>query len=462
MSLAKLFMQSKDFINYSILLGIGFITFSNSLYGVYQFDDFNVIVNYAPVHDLKALFKELPRGIRPVLKLTYTLNWISSWGVKGFHWLNISLHLINGILVYLLSKSYLKTSNNGLNIDTEVASLIASLLFILHPLQTESVTYISGRSSSLMSLFYLLSLLFFIRQNKTYKLTGCNGLSILFYLLAIGSKETAIILPVTLVIWLVLVNHISWPEAFRRCRFHWLILSIFAVFVGLHPIWRNHLLFAFNSRSMWENILTQINALAYLIPKILLPWRVNIDPDLPVIHSVDGYLILQLLILFGIFYALFEFGRLRPWWRFGLAWFLLNLVPTNSIIPRLDVVNDRQLYLPLFGFALPMGIEIAYLLNSSVTRRIKYLAAIIILFSLLGFSTFLRNRDYQTEIALWSDTVTKSPVKARPWNNLGVAYERQHMNGLAYQAYVRAFQLDPDYPQAKANLERFNSSEQTQ
>ena len=128
-----------------LLVGTVVVFYLNSFRGVFQFDDYNVIVDNAGVHTWGAFLAGLPRGIRPLLKFTYTLNWTSGLGLFGFHLVNVGLHAANAVLLFLLA------SRVGGPSVSRFAALLPALLFAAHPVQTEAVTYVSGRSVALMA-----------------------------------------------------------------------------------------------------------------------------------------------------------------------------------------------------------------------------------------------------------------------------------------------------------------------
>ena len=438
------------------IVGITFLVYLNAFKGVFQYDDYNVIVNYSPVHSLKDCFKDMLHGIRPLLKLTYALNWTSGLGLFGFHFFNISIHAANGVLVFYLVRFFSMSrvlENTGIHQNQQTA-FIAALFFVLHPLQTEAVTYISGRSMSLMTFFYLTSLLFYINGRQKQKWLLQFVCSPFLFLAAVATKEIAVTLPVALLLWEVFAETKSLKSAYFKQIVHWIFLVIIGLILFLKPSYHNLLTFAFSERTLYENLLTQINAVTYLLSKLFWIGRLNIDPDLPVIHEMDFLTVIQLSFLLGIFFYLTVSSKLKLWWRFGAFWFVLHLLPTNSIVPRLDVVNDRQMYLALVGVALPLSFEI----DCFYATSLKYKTAIktVVISTLLVFFlfTFMRNQDYYSEIALWEDASYKSPYKARVFNNLGVAYEVAGNNEKAYKLYVKALELDFEYSIAQNNIER--------
>ena len=135
---------------------------------------------------------------------------------------------------------------------------------------------------------------------------------------------------------------------------------------------------------------------------------------------------------------------------FGILWFFLHLLPTNSFIPRLDVANDRQLYLPSWGLFLAVAAGADLLRGKWGARRVTAVATVLVL--ALGVLTVSRNTVYRSEVALWEDTARKSPGKARAWNNLGYAYQQAGRFRDAEAAYLRSLRIDPGYALARGNL----------
>ena len=342
------------------LLGSVFIVYMNSLRGAFLFDDYAVIVGYAPVHDIKGWLGDLNHGIRPFLKLTYTMNWASGMGAPGFHLFNILTHALNTVMVYLLG---MKLSDcwpaHTVKGTWNSPALLAALLFALHPIQTEAVTYISGRSSSLMSLFYLGALLSYIYGREKDNSWWIYAVSPFLFLLAMATKETAITLPFALVLWESVRKSSRWYVLLKKQSVHWVMFSLLIISVAFHPRYARLLWISMDSRSLHDNLLSQINGVTYLLSRLILINRLNIDPDLPLISSWNPMLILQVSILAGIVLLALLTRRKRPWIWFGALWFFLILMPTNSVIPRFDIASERHLYLASFGIFFPISMELS-------------------------------------------------------------------------------------------------------
>ena len=137
-----------------------------SLYASFQFDDWNVIVNEPRVHSLSAWWQSMP-GIRPLLKLSYALNFSIDASPAGFRIVNILIHALNATLVWLAARVTRGLRAGLADRDCISGGVFAALLFALHPVQTEAVTYISGRSSSLAACFCLSSLYCWVRSEDS-------------------------------------------------------------------------------------------------------------------------------------------------------------------------------------------------------------------------------------------------------------------------------------------------------
>jgi protein O-mannosyl-transferase len=428
-----------------LLVGTVVVFYLNSFRGVFQFDDYNVIVDNVGVHTWGAYLAGLPRGIRPLLKFTYTWNWTSGLGLFGFHLVNVALHAANAVLLFFLA------SRIGGPSVSRFAALLPALLFAVHPVQTEAVTYISGRSVSLMAFFYLGSLLAYLRGREQGSRFLLYLASPILFLLAAASKEVALTLPFALVLCeAVRRGRTGWKETLRAQTVHWGLLVALAVLFLAHAGYGRLLEACFDIRDAGTNLLTQVHGIGYLLSRLVMPHALDIDPELPVFSRGSTVLFPEALLLAALL-AAGVVGLKKRWLAgFGILWFFLHLVPTNSFIPRLDVANDRQLYLASWGLFLELSAGADLLRRKWGVRRVAAVAAVLVL--ALGVLTVSRNTVYRSEVALWEDSVRKSPGKARAWNNLGYAYQQAGRFPDAEEAYLRALRIDPGYALALGNL----------
>jgi hypothetical protein len=421
------------------------LCYANALGGDFQFDDYNVIVNNPQVHSWSNWLECLPHGIRPLLKFSYTLDWTLGAGAVGFHLSNLLIHLVNAYLVYLLAHEFVRQQWRASALRN--VPLFAALLFAVHPIHTEAVTYICGRSTALMTLFYLAGLLSYVSGRAQQNNFKVYGLTPLFFILALSIKETAVTFPFALLLWEYTCGGL-WQRALRPQWPSWLVLAAGAVVFLFSASYLAHMERSAQLNSLQGNTATQLSALVYLLRQWAAPLWLNIDPEL-VLQRDFSASVLPLLFL-GVIGALILIClRSRPWLSFALAWALLQLLPLHLFLPRLDIANERQMYLAGWPLFLVLAIELTLWLN---TKALRLAAAALVL--ALASLTVLRNRDYADEISLWQSTVAQSPHKARVHNNLGYAYLLAHRYGEARQEFNAAQQLDPGFYRARYNLDR--------
>ncbi len=441
----------RDAVRIVLLLLSALAAYGNSFNAAFQFDDYNVIVDNANVHSLAAWWRHVV-GIRPLLKLSYTLNWISGLGVSGYHLVNFALHCVNAVLVYWLLKRFPAVDSRRAG-ETAFG---AALLFALLPVQTEAVTYVSGRSVSLMTMFYLSAVLAYARGRARQDGRLSQVLSPLLFIAALLVKEVAVTLPLALLLW-ERGHGTAVRLAFRRTLPHWLVLGLAGLLLLALRDYAALFAYSFSLRSSGENLLSQIHAVAYLLTRLFALWGHDIDPDLPSFGHWTPRLLAEALALAGLLILGLRQLRPRPWLGFGILWLLLHLLPTNSLVPRLDLANERQLYLGSIGACFVAANIVSAIAASRAAWRVGLNGALAVWLMALIAATLVRNQDYRSEIALWQDTAAHSPAKPRPWNNLGYAYALAGADERARQAYRMALSLQPDYVLAQKNLAALSS-----
>jgi hypothetical protein len=428
-----------------LLLAAVALAYLPSLGASFQFDDWNVIVRDSRVQSLAAWFAAMP-GIRPLLKLSYALNHELGGGTAGFRACNVVVHALNSALVAVILRGL------GLRLGLEaraagLAALVAALVFALHPVQTEAVTYVSGRSTSLSTLFALLALAAWLRGLDTAREVRWRWISLAVFALALGVKEAPLVLPLVMSAWLVVSAAArSIP---RRIAPHFALLLGLVLVVIAWPPYRILLSASLEARPLGLNLLTQVDAIVYLLGQLVALEGMNADPGLPVVAGVDAALALRAAALLALLVAGLVLLRLQRPAGFAIVWFFAWLLPTNSLVPRIDVVNDRQLYAAIIGPAWLLGLALAPLASRRPRLALAGLAA---LGALLTLATLRHNRVYATEISFWKDVTEKSPRNARAANNLGYAYALDCRDAEALREFRRAMRLDPTDYRAPSNL----------
>jgi protein O-mannosyl-transferase len=444
-----------------LLVTLTAATFSGAFRGTFQYDDLFAILINPHLDRWQTFIGHLDHMVRPVLHGTFLLDrFLYENSPAGYHLLNLLLHLGSGCLVY-------RILTLAITDETRFVPFWTALLFLIHPLQTETVTYISGRASGLMAFLYLLGFFFFIKASaqENNHIGGRFYLSgaIASFLLSLGSKETAVTFPLVLLLWDALIRRLD-GAALRKTFLSnhlpfWVIVLVMAAWAWWHPRYRELAQFSLDIRPYWDNLLSQAHATVHALILFFCPWKQNFDHDLPEFHSPFQWpLSLDLLILGGMAAALMIAARYFPLITFGVGWFFIQLLPT-TLIPRNDLLSERNLYLASFGLMLAivaLGTRLVQGLTTVLPqpRIVRVTASSLALAVILGlcFMTFQRNVIYRDPVLLWSDTVKKSPLKARPRNNLGHAYALRDDWERAIEEFRIAVQLDPDYAFAKKNL----------
>lgn len=400
-----------------------------SLGGAFQFDDYNVIVNEPAIRSGPALLAALAGGVRPLLKASYALNWALGPGPAGFHAFNIAVHALNAALVYGIGRRLCARWLG--EEDAPGAALAAALMFALHPAQTEAVTYVCGRSSSLMASFYLGAALLYLRGASVLAAAA-------LFVLALSVKEAAITLPAALLLF---------DGRFERRQAPvWLAAAAGLLAMLLSARYRDLLGYGFTQRGMTANLLTQVNGVHYLLARLATLRGFNIDPGLPEMSAWTPALAARAGALAALLALGFSSLRRRPELGFGTLWFFLQLAPTNSLVPRLDPANDRQLYLACWGPFLALAVAASRALPPPRAR-----AAAGIVLAAFAVASVARQLDYRSEVRLWEASVREAPGNARARNNLGLAYQEAGRREDALEQYREALRLRPDYTKAGVN-----------
>lgn len=399
---------------------------------------------------------------RPVANLSFALNhYVGQDRVQGYHVVNVCIHVINGILVYLLGLATFPRASAGSAkfppATIQWMSLAAALVFISHPIQTQAVTYIVQRMTSLAALFYLSALLLYIggRTADGARRWTLWGVGLVCWLFALGSKQISATLP-------ILVFLYEW-YFFRDLSRDWLRRSlkialpaialmgvVVLAYLGENPLER--LLRGYDVRefTMGERVLTQFRVLNMYLGLVIwpLPSRFSITHDISVSHSLldPATTLLSLFTLLALLLAAVLTARRHRIVSFCILWFFLHLVIESSVV-ALELAYEHRMYLPIVGLSM-----LATWGLFSVVRDERWaIAATTALILLFSMATIQRNDVWQDARTLWRDVLAKYPQDARAHNNLGDVEDEAGDHSAAMKSVVKAIQLEPDYQKAYVN-----------
>jgi len=491
----------------AIVLVTGMV-YANAFQNEFLFDDLQTIVELqqgggkGAFADVLGLLQGRP-SYRPVRTASYAFDYaLSGLEPWGYHLTNIVYHALTAVFVYLTARSLF---------DRVRPALLTALLFAIHPIQTDAVTYMSGRRDVLSGLFVLAGFYLFVRYRTTGRI-GYLAAVLPVYVLGFFSKESGIILPALCVAYDVF-RHLTreeHPMRLRRAHAHespdpapppqpsplggggdgwggllkqwtgqklapfsnvwiairgavwearWLYLPMAAIGGGLaayvlllvRGTWQQD----YHGGSLWFTLLTMARVFSYYLKLLIFPVNLNADYSynaFPVTTSwTDPSAWLAMALLVGLWYAILVCARFRPVAAFGGAWFFLTLLPVSQIIPHHEMMAEHYLYVPSVGFAMAAVGLFDPLLDDPRRAKVLYPAGLLVLM-LLSVRTVWRNFDWRDELTLWQKTVQTAPDSARARNNLGGAYLRSGQPALAEAHLEAALRIRPDFASARANM----------
>ena len=473
-----LHLQWNYVIVVGILAGVATLLYLNSFRVPWQFDDRPNITNNPSVHLYAFSIDHLSRllafsfsqTIRLFSYFTFALNfYFGRLNVFGYHFINLLIHIMTGVFVFwfvLLTLGLPFQRERYRSIGFKVAFL-TSLLFIAHPVQTQSVTYIVQRMSSMAAMFYLLSMILFIkgrlstgrRQIFYYGGMGLSGL------LSILSKENGLMLPIFIVLYEVCFFRGGERRFFQRSMIRVLLILAGLGLIGFILLGGRYIDviregYQYRDFTMSERGLTQLRVVLYYLTLLIFPYpsRLNLDYDFPVSKSlfdpISTFFSLIVIILFiGI-----GVWKMKKWptLSFFIFWYFGNLVIESSIIP-LEMVYEHRLYLPsigpifLFSLLLVRGWE-GWVRVEQRKKEAIFAGLLILTVLPLSWATINRNSIWRSEFDLWADCIKKSPNKGRPHYNLGNFYYTSGQIDEAKGEFELALKLDPKMAPAHFNL----------
>jgi Tfp pilus assembly protein PilF len=386
--------------------------------------------------------------LRPVLMLSFWLNhYFSGDEPYAYHATNVFLHFLVAMLVALIAMRLLEWAGlTGENKAGEIKArptlgIFAGALFLVHPLQTESVAYVASRSEVLSVLFYYAAYCVFLYR-RTESITWPRALAVLLLFgAAVGSKQHTLTLPL-----LLLMTDLFWPQgSVRANRLLYGMMAMLGVAGGLYVL--RPLLHADTAGlhvaglTPFDYFLTQCRVVWTYVRLFVLPYGQNADPDVAISHSLlDGGAIIGLLAWVAVAGAAWFYRQRWPLASFGVFVYLLLIAPTSSFIPIRDVLQERRLYLPFLGLAL---VCLEFLRRLEWKQRVMIEAPVLLVLLAL---TYQRSEVWGSPLALWQDAVAKSPNKVRPRFQLAEVYYDQQKFPQAVENYQIAAQLaPPDY-----------------
>ena len=446
-----------------LLIFLGLAAYADGLTGPFIFDDYDAIIRNTHIRQLwppRQVLSSPPLTSvsgRPVVSLTLALNYaLGGLSVFGYHLLNVAIHISGGLVLFAVVRRTLQSPalRNVFFRSAPYLAATVTAIWLVHPLQTEAVTYVIQRTELMAGFFYLLTIYFAIRGWEAAEPGGWYAASAIACGLGMGCKEVMVSAPLMVFLYDGIFVSPSWRDALRRhgrlyagLALAWLIL-FYLVTKGSRSAsagWDLQI-------SPRDYLLTQAGVIVHYLRLCFWPTPLVISyDDWPIAHRVVDVLPQAIVIVALLALTVVALWRRWPAGFLG-AWFFLILAPSSSVVPIVtEVAAERRMYLPLAA-VLTVVVVVAGRL-AFIWRPVRILMTVMVVLGvgLLGATTMARNRDYRSDESIWGDLARKRP---------GIAFAHfEYANALAGTGkldqamahYEWALKLRPDYPEVHTN-----------
>jgi len=434
------------------------LAYSNSFRVPLIYDDYSSLVENMSIrslrnwHDLLSLPSNPGIAWRPLANLTFAISYaMSGLNPLAHHVINLLIHVLAGLTLFGVLRNTLKSNlfSKLIQENVDFLSGAIALIWTFHPVQTQSVTYISQRTESLMGLFYLLTLYCFIRSTKNYRKNWLM-LSILCCYLGSLCKEIVATAPLLILLYdRTFISKSFFQSLKTKWQYyillscHWILLAVLMRSLKVHGAVGYGI-----GISPYTYALTECQAVITYIKLSFWPYPLIFDRGplyITTITEALPYALCLLILLVITAYMLIK----QPVIGFIISAFFIILAPTTSIIPIVQVpIAENRMYLPLAAvltFAITsLFTTLGYKLGRTILTTLFILCIIL---------TFKRNIAYESGISIWTDSIEKSPKNSRAHNNLGYILQEDPAKILEAQFHFQeALRLKPDYAEAHTNL----------
>ncbi|OGY43493.1 MAG: hypothetical protein A2731_01595 [Candidatus Buchananbacteria bacterium RIFCSPHIGHO2_01_FULL_39_8] len=462
------FIEQKKFLAIIIVLVLTTLVYSNIFPNQFLWDDPDFYQNWTALYSAKnipdLLRGELPlqhggvyRPLRSIFQLllvqtfdskAVTAGSESAKNLTGYHLISLLIHLLAVLAVYLIVELLTKK---------RVMAFIAALIFGLHPIHTEAITYFTTSIDEIGIVFCLWSIYFYLKsQESPIKLWLNYTLSALLAWLAFFTYEITLVLPLLLILIDLYKNNFSIRGLGQKIKFY------LAYFAGVITWVTARFSFEVGSRALsstmettlWMRLLTTSKAVIKYIYLLFIPYPLNVYHKIDFTQNLgDPKVLFSIIAIIGLLIIAITFARKLSLVSFSILWFFICLAPISNVIPTGIIMAEKYIYLASIAAGLILSFLIYKLIASS--REILKLAGVVLVLIIAiayGALTYARNFDWRTNETLWQKTLEQRPDYGRVYNNLGYVYYQQKKYDEALNYLEKAKELEPDLPVIYQNL----------
>jgi len=444
----------------ALIATAGMAAYSNTFRVPFVFDDIGRIVDEPAIRTLWPPTVAMHNSNRPFAQYTFALNYAwNGYDVGGYHVVNLGIHVLGALFLFGFAGLSLRRCAPKYSDHANLIALSIAIVWIVHPLNTQAVTYIVQRLESLMGLAYLGTLYCFAKSHDSSRTWTWLLCSVGMCAFGMGCKEVMVSAPIIVLWYDRAFIAKSWGELFDSRKYYytalagtWCVLAWSMLHYRLD--YTNGMLLNVEGLTSWTYLLSQSAVIVHYMSLVFWPAAQCVYPAWPVAHSIQEVLP-QLAFITGLLLVTLWACKYSPRLGFLGGCFFLVLAPTSSIIPIKDLAFEHRMYLPLaalLSLSLIGVYEVITRLgiSKSLAPRI-YLIAIILLSVALGATAYERNKVYVSEVSVWKDTLIKAPNNVSVWVGLGGILAKEKKYQEAREHFVRALEVAPSDSNANAS-----------
>ncbi|MBU1038909.1 tetratricopeptide repeat protein [Patescibacteria group bacterium] len=462
----KTVVSQRPWLPFLFLFILGLLVYLNALPNQLFWDDYDSLLNNYYIKDWSYFGRYFTENLiagaglmsnywRPLLLVIYSIEW-HIWGdwATGYHLVSILIHLAAGLVLYDLLKKIT---------DRPIIAWLASLIFLIHPLQTEAVTYVAGRGDPLSVLFLSLSLLWYWRsrfkETISYKKRHWFIGSIIALVAAILTKDKSIIMPALLLlmefyVWQQnkTVGFKDWlKQVLKNTWLYWLIIVFYlylrATVLNFQDTFNIYGQASVYTESLAIRLWTWLSVWPQYLKLFFVPVGLHMERLVDIkISWLAGDVLLGIGLVILLAVIMVVSWRRKFISAFGLLWLGIALAPASGVvIPVSGLMYEHYMYLPLLGLAIFLMFWGDVLIKKfPLFLKISCFGLLMIWLVWLGVRTIERNADWRTPIVFYEDVLRYNQQSLRIWNNYGMALSDVESYQAAAQAYQRAINLNKD------------------